>query len=119
MKFKNIFCNYFYKLLINKRYVREFNSAHKIFKLGFNKFVCYTQAEYQSIIGTVKVTPKSTQKVDYVKVNKPESIDWRDKCLVNQIRDQGLCSSGYVSAMTQACESSYGLTHTFLPMFSD
>lgn len=53
----------------------------------------------------MKVTPKSTQKVDYVKVNKPELIDWRDKCLVNQIRDQGLCSSGYVSAMTQAHQS--------------
>lgn len=107
--------------LTNSRYIKEFNSRNKSFTLGPNKFACYTESEYQAIIGSVPSIVLLQPQPQYRNIiyTKPDSVDWRKKGMVNEIKDQGQCSAGYVFAMIQACESGYALTHTYLPSFSD
>ena len=65
--------------ITNLRYIREFNAGKNSFKLGLNKLVCYTQAEYQHIIGSISISQNNKQRTEQAQNStpkKPDSIDW-------------------------------------------
>lgn len=98
--------------LTNSRLVKEFNSAKKTFKVGINKFSCYTPSEYQVLLGRLQF-PTQSRLINTRNFNDdlPDSVDWREKNIVNEIKDQGNCGSCWAFGTVQACESAYALSH--------
>ena len=103
--------------LANKRYIQEFNRNpnHK-FKLGINKFCAYTPQEYKAFLTRPHSFEKTRPSAEYKqkKNDIPASLDWRTKGVCNEIRDQGLCGSGWAFASTAAMESTWAIYHSDL-----
>ena len=107
--------------LSNARYCQEFNRKKGLtFHLGVNKFSCHTPAEYKSILGAKQIQNKvlrntiSTKKLDI-----PDSFDWRDKGVVNAIKDQADCGSCWAFSAITTSESAYAITTGNLFHFSE
>ena len=106
--------------LTNSRRVREFNSDKKTFKVGLNKFACYTPAEYKVLLGRRQLSMPSRQKiVNKFKGDEPDHVDWREKGIVNEVKNQGQCGSCWAFGTIQACESAYALSHGTLNICSE
>ena len=106
----------------NSRYIQEFNKNHHSFKLGHNRFSCYTPSEYQSILGN-RMDPNA-KRVEAPKdlkkdVNAPESLDYRDQNVVNQIKDQAQCGSCWAFSAVTTSESAYALSKGTLLSYSE
>lgn len=98
--------------LSNSRRVQEFNSGKKTFKVGLNKFACYTPAEYRTLLGHIpKSTATRSRIVKKFNGDVPDTVDWREKGIVNKIKDQASCGSCWAFGTIQACESAYALVH--------
>ena len=101
--------------LSNSRFIHDFNSAKKLFKVGFNDFSCYTYSEYKALLGHFSFSSSSRRSIyNKIKNDIPDSIDWREKGVVNNIRNQGFCGACWAFATIQACESSYAISHEIL-----
>ncbi|OHS93638.1 Cathepsin L1 [Tritrichomonas foetus] len=108
--------------LTNARYVQEHNSRNPSFKLSLNKFSTHTPTEYKAILG---FNPKyeNIRKVKFGKISNPETnidqLDWRDKGIVNDIKDQGKCGSCWAFSGVQCIESAWVLAGNPLERFSE
>lgn len=102
--------------LTNLRYIQNFNRRKGVtFRLGINKFACYTPLEYKSLLNSETApTPRRIPSKNIPKrqtdPNPPDSFDWRDKNIVNDIRDQGQCGSGYAFATICSVETGYAFS---------
>lgn len=104
--------------LTNSRYVKEFNAGHHNFKISLNKFSALTPAEYKARLGLrLDLSKRSTTK--YTKKSNAESIDYRNKGVVNEIKDQGQCQSNYAFSLIQTIESSDAISTGKLLAFSE
>ena len=104
--------------LANQRLVKEHNAANKKFTVALNKFAAYTPAEYKALLGfrmdlKKRVAVKSTKKAN------AESLDWRDKGVVNGIKDQAQCGSCWAFSTVQAIESADAISTGTLQSFSE
>ena len=104
--------------ITNSRLVKEHNSAQKKFKVGSNKFAAYTHAEYQSLLGFRMNLRKQHNVRPSRKVNI-DHLDWREKGVVNGIKDQGQCGSCWAFSAIQAAESANALATGTLRAFSE
>jgi cathepsin L len=90
--------------LANKRFVQEHNKAHD-FKVSLNHLAHLTQAEYQSLLGFKGISNGKVQQIKGDDV--PDSFDWREKGVVNAIKNQGSCGSCWSFSTIQCIEGIY------------
>ena len=109
--------------LSNKRYISEFNKAgNRKFTLGVNRFAAMTQSEYKAFLTKPrsvheKKTIKSQPFVPKLK-DLPDEVDWRTKGVLNEVRDQGWCASGWAFACCAAMEANWAIYHNDLYVLS-
>jgi len=108
----NIFVGDEYKFRLgvftsNQRRVAEFNRVSP-YKVSMNKFATLTDAEYKTLLGHHQTAPIKG-KATVSNINAPASIDWREKGIVNEIKDQAQCGSCWAFSVVQAQESQYAL----------
>lgn len=102
-----------------KRFVEEHNRRNT-FKVGLNNLAHLTETEYKILQGYKK--PKSiitTEHLRSTKANPPDSIDWRTKGVVNQVKDQGQCGSCWAFSTVQAQESQWAMHNNELLVLSE
>ena len=104
--------------LTNARRVAEFNKKGASFKVALNKFACYTPAEYKALLGA-KPLARFGSKVQKTTLKAPDAIDWRDKGVVNPIKDQGICGSCWAFSAIGAQESQYAIVSGTLQSLSE
>ncbi|OHT02178.1 Crustapain [Tritrichomonas foetus] len=111
--------------LSHSRWIRDFNKGKHTFKVGHNKFSAFTTAEYESLLGAKYTNParkslsKSKPLIKSTDKQIPESLDWRDRNLVNTIRNQMDCGSCWAFSAIASCEAAYSLVTGKLLQFSE
>ena len=105
--------------LANSHFIKEHNSKNMNFIVGLNKFAVYTPAEYKTLLGfRMPNFHNSPIKPSENKYNT-DSVDWRDKGVVNEIRDQAECGSDWAFSVIQAAESANAISNGKLESYSE
>ena len=91
--------------------------------LGINQFSDLTDAEFRSQnLGGYKALSKpqsSAQPVERKAIKDlPESVDWRDKGAITDVKNQGQCGSCWAFATTEVIESYAAIATGSLPVLS-
>jgi len=94
----------------NVKEIEEHNRNGKsTYKKVINKFADMTKEEFNQVMNGYKNAPKPGQVFADVKDIKmedlPESVDWRDKGAVSDVKDQGYCGSCWAFATAETIES--------------
>ena len=111
--------------LTNLRYIQMFNRQKGItFRLGINRFSCYTQSEYKSLLGVNVPSNLRKQLNNKGKESKrnseiPDSVDWRKSDVVTAVKDQANCGSCWAFSTIATSESAYAITTKTLISFSE
>jgi len=95
-----------------QRYVNEWNRAGKSCRLAVNKFAALTPAELTQLRLSKKTQRTPNQYRYDVKptvTDIPASLDYRDKGIVNNIKDDVGCGAGWAFGTTAAIESCWAL----------
>lgn len=109
--------------LANVRYAQDYNRRKGLkFRLGANRFSCFTPAEYRAMLGVPSYYKRKVPKPTQTETDQPspDSIDWREKGVVNPIRDQGgQCAAGYAFSAIATSEAAYAIKSGNLLEFSE
>ena len=104
--------------LANKRQVQAHNAANKGFTVAMNKFAALTPAEYKQYLGHRHLASNKEIPVKTSTKNAAE-VDWREKGIVNEVKDQAQCGSCWAFSVVQAMESQWALKKGDLPSLSE
>lgn len=105
--------------LASSRFVKEHNAANKKFKVCLNKFAAYTPSEYKALLGYKMEVSDNNNAVKTQRKYNGDLLDWRDKGVVNEIKDQGNCGSCWAFSAVQAVESANAISTGTLPSYSE
>ena len=102
--------------LSNHKYIQEINALQLSYTLGHNKYSGYNSTEFSAIMRfqqnrqTIGIDTTYGDNVEpqYSK-SILDSLDWRDKDVVSEIRDQGQCGSCWAFSGTSTLESAIAI----------
>lgn len=111
---------YFFRFgifLVSLNYVSEFNRKSN-FRISLNAFAAHTPAEYRDMLNSARGLQYRTDHTgdrENIDKNIPESVDWRTRGIVSDVRDQGAhCGASWAFAAICSQESSWALSHNEL-----
>uniref|UniRef100_A0A0N5BDM9 Pept_C1 domain-containing protein n=1 Tax=Strongyloides papillosus TaxID=174720 RepID=A0A0N5BDM9_STREA len=102
---------FFDKILLINSHNKASIIGNESYYLNINHFTDYTQADYQKMIGKSFKVPKHiygknlNHNIRHVDI--PNEIDWRHYGAVSDIKNQGLCGSGWIFAANAAIEAAW------------
>lgn len=99
------------------------NAGSHNFSLDVNEFADLTQEEFGKLyLSLHHSSSQSNRLINLVHLsswNLPESVDWRLKNVVNNVKDQGQCGSCYAFSAVQAIESAWAIKNGTLYSLSE
>ena len=104
----------------NMRYASEFNKD-STFSIGSNCLAHLTPSEYKTMLGHISNGKPKLEgtSAELTLTDVPDSIDYRNKGVVNPVKDQGQCGSCWAFGSVQAQESQWALKHNILYSLSE
>jgi cathepsin L len=101
----------------NQRRVKEFNRKSS-YRVAMNKFSTLTETEYKTMLGH-RQSAKIDGQATVSNVKAPASFDWREKGVVNEVKDQAQCGSCWAFSVVQAQESQWAIKKNKLYSLSE
>lgn len=100
----SIFADNFHKIV-------DWNAGGHNFTLAINQFADLTVDEFSSGYLTLQRSNNNRLKnlAFLSKFSLPDFVDWRQKNIVNSVKDQGQCGSCYAFSAVQAIESAWAI----------
>jgi KDEL-tailed cysteine endopeptidase len=95
----------------NMEKISEWNEGDHNFTLAINEYADMTQQEFSNHFLTLHQLDSNRLKniVHRNTFSLPDTVDWREKGVVNKIKDQGQCGSCYAFSAVQAIESAWAI----------
>jgi len=94
----------------NLRRIHKVNAENRSYWLGVNEFTDMTFAEFSA---ARLMAPQDCSATDtnyeFTGIAPPTAVDWRDKGVVTEVKDQGNCGSCWTFSTTGAVESAWAI----------
>ena len=103
--------------LKDMEYAKINANPENTFSVGHNQFSTWTDEEFKRMLGYKG--PQTLENETDVFVGEPVSngVDWRDKGVVNPVKNQGMCGSCWAFSAVSSIESHHALaTGTLLSL---
>ncbi|XP_028967497.1 digestive cysteine proteinase 2 [Galendromus occidentalis] len=107
----------------NQRYIDSMNRKNKDFKLRINHLADLHQDEMKFLRGRKYVAGPNGGKVfpaeNFIGRELPDSVDWKPRGVVTEVKDQAICGSCWSFGATGNIEGMYARKHGKLVRFSE
>ena len=108
------FMNHYQNFINNLLYISKKNQKSN-YKLGINKFSDLSLQEFRAKYANLNLNNRNKAQIKYKlytpnrKNDEPESFNWVDEGVVNEIQDQGFCGSCWAFGTVSNIEGVYAL----------
>lgn len=95
------------------------NASGASFTMALNKFADITPAEFKAKLLGFNGQEERTRNEVYLQDSTTDSVDWRTKGAVSEVKNQGQCGSCWAFSATGSMEGAHFLKHNVLVSLSE